>query len=230
MLPRLRITQHRAFTLIELFVVMGVIAILATLAIPVLTSVTERARVVQDLNNLRQIGVATQLYLNDNDNTLFSAATPWMKQLHPKYLSAWKIFQSPFDNRTAIENDTTSPISYGLNGNTKNGSSSIAGLAIEKIANSSAFIIIAPAQTSAVTIAFSGTANQAAPGVTVYKNSSTPGGNYAGTDGHGTHNKRTRINALFADLHTENMLQSTFSTDTGDATALVRWDPYTPYP
>lgn len=103
---------------------------------------------------------------------------------------------------------------------------------MNKITNPSAFIVIAPAQSNATTVAFSGTASQAAPGVTVYKNTSTPGGSYTGTDPHGTHNSRTRINALFADLHTESMLWSKFilDTDPTDATAAQRWDPYTPYP
>ncbi len=169
----------RAFTLIELLVVLAVIGILATLAIPIFTGVTERARVTQDLSNLRQLGIATQLYLNDHDNTLFSATASWMGQLHPKYLSAWKVLRSPLDKRTSIEDDTTAPVSYALNGNTKSGNS-IAGLSFDKVTNSSGFILFAPAQTSDSTVAFSGTAGQAAPGVTVYKNASNPGGSYAG--------------------------------------------------
>jgi prepilin-type N-terminal cleavage/methylation domain-containing protein len=220
----------RGFTLIELLLVIAVIVILAGIAYPVLTGVQEQARVTQDMSNLRQIGLATQMYLNDNDGVLFSAdasAGTWMAQLHPKYLPAWKIFQSPFDKRAASENGTTappSPVSYGLNGNTKSGTS-IAGLLMDKIANPSAFIVFAPAQSNATTVAFAGTAS---PGVTVYKAASNPGGTATG----GTHNSRARINALFADLHTESMLWSKFilDSDPNDSTAAQRWDPYLPYP
>ena len=220
----------RGFTLFELLVVIVIIAILASIAYPVYTSVLERARVTQDMNNLRQIGIATQLYLNDNDNVFFSTTTSWMSQLHPKYLSAWNIFQSPFDKRAAIEDDVTltSPVSYGLNGNTKAATTSIEGLAVSKISKASMFILFAPAQASTTTVTFSGLASTAVPGVTVYKATSAPGGTATG----GTHNSRQRINALFADLHSESMLWSKFilDTDPNDPSAAYRWDPYTPYP
>ena len=95
----------RAFTLIELLVVITIIAILASIALPVFSSVQEKARVTQDMNNLRQLGIATQTYLNDNDGVSFLPISdePWTKSLHPKYLPAWKIFQSPFDKRAPSE-------------------------------------------------------------------------------------------------------------------------------
>ena len=48
----------RAFTLIELLVVIAVVAIIATIAYPVYTGVLERGKVTQDMNNLRQVGLA----------------------------------------------------------------------------------------------------------------------------------------------------------------------------
>ena len=91
----------RAFTFIELLVVMIVIGILASIAYPVYTGTLERAKVTKDMNNLRQVGLATQTYMNDNDGVLFTAGGIWMTQLHPKYVSAWSVFQSPFDTRAA---------------------------------------------------------------------------------------------------------------------------------
>src|SRR5438477_2935691 len=107
----------RGFTLIELLILIAFLVILASFSYPVLLSALERAKITQDLNNLRQIGLATQTYLSDNDNNLFSPNVSWMSQLHPKYLPGWNVFQSPFDKRQPLENDTTSPVSYGVNAN-----------------------------------------------------------------------------------------------------------------
>src|ERR1700747_276411 len=113
----------RAFTLIELLVVIAAIGILMGLAVPALNSAYERAKVIKDLSNLRQIGAATQMYMNDNNGVFPGSATlTWMSQLeqNQKYLSAWRVLQSPFDSRASSEVGTGSPvsqISYGINAN-----------------------------------------------------------------------------------------------------------------
>jgi prepilin-type N-terminal cleavage/methylation domain-containing protein/prepilin-type processing-associated H-X9-DG protein len=211
-----------AFTLIELLVVIAIIGILLGIAVPALNSAYERAKVAKDMSNLRQIGLATQTYLNDSDGVLFTAGGIWMTQLHPKYLAAWSIFQSSFDRRPRSEVDATAPISYGLNGNPGSGSS-IAGLSVTKIINPSVFIMFAPSQAAGATVTFAG---GTAAAVTVYKNTNPAASG-------GTHNNRTKINALFADLHSENMLWTTFINDTpsgSDPSAALRWSPYVPYP
>ena len=54
-----------------MLVVIGIIAILAALLFPAVSGMAERGKITQDMNNLRQIGLATQMYLNDNDGTYF---------------------------------------------------------------------------------------------------------------------------------------------------------------
>lgn len=61
--------KNRGFTLIELLVVIAVIAILAALLFPVFAKAHEKARATQCLSNLRQIAVAVDLYVQDNDET-----------------------------------------------------------------------------------------------------------------------------------------------------------------
>lgn len=219
--------SFRAFTLIELLIVITIMIILASIAYPVYTNVQERSKAIQDMSNLRQLGLATRMYLNDNDGVIFSSdpsSDPWTKLLHPKYLPAWKIFQSPFDKRTSTEVDAAAPISYGLNGNTKAGGTSIAGLLSDKIVNQSAFVLFAPAQDGSSLVAFQGTGSAL---VTEYK-----GSNGGSTAKGGTHSARKRINVLFADLHAESMSWTGFikDNDPNDTTAAQRWDPYQPYP
>ena len=59
-----------AFTLIELLVVIAIIAILAALLLPVLGRSKESGRATACLSNLRQLGLAVQMFAHDNENKL----------------------------------------------------------------------------------------------------------------------------------------------------------------
>ena len=67
--------NQSAFTLIELLVVITIIAILASIALPVFNGVTERANQTKDLSNAKQIGLAAKLFATDNNGN-FPSKTP----------------------------------------------------------------------------------------------------------------------------------------------------------
>jgi prepilin-type N-terminal cleavage/methylation domain-containing protein/prepilin-type processing-associated H-X9-DG protein len=78
----MRCQSKAAFTLIELLVVIAIIAILAALLFPVFAQARDKARQVACFANLRQIGQALQMYLQDYDEHL-PIACAWGRGIGP---------------------------------------------------------------------------------------------------------------------------------------------------
>jgi prepilin-type N-terminal cleavage/methylation domain-containing protein len=83
-----RTPSRRGFTLIELLVVIAIIAILAAILFPVFARVREKARTASCLSNLRQIGIAAQIYIQDYDETFPYGGRQWP---HGSMVDVWNI-------------------------------------------------------------------------------------------------------------------------------------------
>jgi prepilin-type N-terminal cleavage/methylation domain-containing protein/prepilin-type processing-associated H-X9-DG protein len=115
--PLWRCGKRQGFTLIELLVVIVIIAVLAALLLSVFGGVRKKSQAAACVSNMRQIGIAMQLYVSENDgrivacNSENTTPTLWYVNLTP-YLSSPKVFKCPSDTNPFARSDWWHPEDY----------------------------------------------------------------------------------------------------------------------
>jgi len=104
--------RSRGFTLIEILVVISIISLLIGISVPALSRARGNARRTKCLSNVRQLGIALQMYVDSHGGRVpprdYDAGAVWVDRLEPCYKDR-KLLRCPTDGREV-------EVSYLMNG------------------------------------------------------------------------------------------------------------------